>query len=89
MVTYSWGEAKNDATVLGVGTFSESQKIDGVIGGFQTGYNYQFGTWVWGFETDIQASGQKGGFHRAEGAGSRAHLSGFFSRQTWRGASRA
>ena len=31
------------------------------IGGFQSGYNYQFGQWVWGFETDIQASGQKGG----------------------------
>ena len=23
--------------------------------------NYQFGQWVWGFETDFQASGQKGG----------------------------
>jgi outer membrane immunogenic protein len=32
-----------------------------VIGGFQSGYNYQFGQWVWGFETDFQASGQKGG----------------------------
>jgi outer membrane immunogenic protein len=31
-----------------------------VIGGVQTGYNYQFGAWVWGLETDIQASGQKG-----------------------------
>jgi len=60
-VGYSWGDAKNEATVLGVGTFSESAKIDGVIGGFQSGYNYQFGAWVWGFETDIQASGQKGG----------------------------
>jgi outer membrane immunogenic protein len=47
--------------LLGVGTFSESQKVDGVVGGFQSGYNYQFGQWVWGFETDIQASGQKGG----------------------------
>src|SRR5262252_9137648 len=35
--------------------------MDGVIGGVQTGYNYQFGTWVFGLETDIQASGQKGG----------------------------
>src|SRR3954470_5850041 len=34
---------------------------DGVIGGFQSGYNYQFGQWVLGLETDIQASGQKGG----------------------------
>src|SRR4029450_7047717 len=33
----------------------------GVMVGFQTGYNYQFGTCVWGFETDIQASGQTGG----------------------------
>ena len=60
-VGYSWGEAKNDVTLLGVGTVSGSQKMDGVIGGFQAGYNYQFGAWVWGFETDIQASGQKGG----------------------------
>jgi outer membrane immunogenic protein len=58
-VGYSWGRAKNDANV-GFVTFSESEKIEGVIGGFQTGYNYQFGAWVWGFETDIQASGQKG-----------------------------
>jgi outer membrane immunogenic protein len=60
-VGYSWGHAKDEATLLGVGTISESQKVDGVIGGFQSGYNYQFGQWVWGFETDIQASGQKGG----------------------------
>src|SRR6478609_12241000 len=64
-VGYSWGEAKNDATLQvaqGVfGTASASRKVDGAIGGFQSGYNYQFGQWVWGFETDIQASGQKGG----------------------------
>ena len=60
-VGYSWGHAKDEVTLAGVGTFSESQKVDGVIGGFQSGYNYQFGQWVWGFETDIQASGQKGG----------------------------
>src|SRR5262249_5221614 len=39
---------------------SGSQKIDGVIGGVQTGYNYQFGAWVWGLETDFQGSGQNG-----------------------------
>jgi outer membrane immunogenic protein len=60
-VGYSWGQAKDEVSLLGVGTFSESQKVDGVVGGFQSGYNYQFGQWVWGFETDIQASGQKGG----------------------------
>ena len=68
-VGYGWGTAKGDATesttVLGLGTrtttTSQSQNINGVIGGVQTGYNYQFGAWVWGFETDFQASGQKGG----------------------------
>ena len=60
-IGYSWGQAKDEVSLLGVGTFSESQKVDGVIGGFQSGYNYQFGQWVLGFETDIQASGQKGG----------------------------
>ena len=68
-VGYSWGNAKYDSTtstsVFGVivsgNSISESQKIDGVIGGVQTGYNYQFGGWVWGWETDFQGSGQKGG----------------------------
>jgi outer membrane immunogenic protein len=68
-VGYSWGNAKYDSTtstsVNGVtvsgNSISESQKIDGVIGGVQTGYNYQFGGWVWGWETDFQGSGQKGG----------------------------
>jgi outer membrane immunogenic protein len=64
-VGYSWGQDKRDATLqVAPGllrTFSDSQKLDGVIGGFQSGYNYQFGQWVWGFETDIQASGEKGG----------------------------
>ena len=63
-IGYSWGQAKYDAavsTILGGGAVSESQNIDGVIGGVQSGYNYQFGAWVWGWETDFQASGQKGG----------------------------
>jgi hypothetical protein len=60
-VGYSWGTAKYDASLTGVGTVSNSQDIDGAIGGVQTGYNYQVGAWVWGLETDIQASGEKGG----------------------------
>jgi outer membrane immunogenic protein len=61
-VGYSWGQSKNDRSLINLGvTASESQNIDGVIGGVQTGYNYQFGAWVLGLETDIQASGQKGG----------------------------
>ena len=61
---YSWGEAKRDLTLQiapGVfGTASRSREVDGVIGGVSTGYNHQFGNWVFGFETDFQASGQKG-----------------------------
>ena len=68
-VGYSWGNAKYDSTtstsvnglIVSGNALSESQKIDGVIGGVQTGYNYQFGGWVWGWETDFQGSGQKGG----------------------------
>jgi outer membrane immunogenic protein len=61
-VGYSWGQSKNDGTLAGFGvTATESQDMDGVIGGAQTGYNYQFGAWVLGLEADIQASGQKGG----------------------------
>jgi outer membrane immunogenic protein len=59
-VGYSWGRDKVQWNLVGFGTVSESQKMDGVIGGFQSGYNYQFGQWVLGLETDIQASGQKG-----------------------------
>src|SRR5205809_4175883 len=57
-VGYSWGQSKFDATLTGVGTFSRSTDLNGAIGGAQFGYNYQFGAWVLGLETDIQASGQ-------------------------------
>src|SRR5262249_19021819 len=40
-----------DGALPGLGfTSNETQTLDGVIGGGQTGYNYQFGSWVWGFE---------------------------------------
>jgi outer membrane immunogenic protein len=60
-IGYSWGAADFDAVLTGVGTISHSEDMNGVIGGIQSGYNYQFGRWVLGFETDIQLSGQKGG----------------------------
>src|SRR5262245_2996345 len=75
-VGYGWGDARYDAalnasalgfipglagTAVAGTAISSSEKIDGVIGGVQTGYNYQFGAWVWGLETDFQGSGQKGG----------------------------
>ena len=40
---------------------SESARLNGVIGGGQIGYNWQFSpNWVVGVEADIQASGEKG-----------------------------
>ena len=74
-VGYGWGDARYDAalnasalgfipglagTAVAGTAISSSEKIDGVIGGVQTGYNYQFGAWVWGLETDFQGSGQNG-----------------------------
>ncbi len=48
---YSWGKLSNDFTVNGIpSTFSEGQQMNGVIGGFQWGYNWQFGNWVIGTE---------------------------------------
>jgi len=60
-IGYSWGSAKFDSVLTGVGAASHSENMTGVIGGFQSGYNNQFGAWVLGFETDFQFSGQKGG----------------------------
>jgi outer membrane immunogenic protein len=40
---------------------SQTQRLNGVIGGGQVGYNYQFSPrWVLGFEADIQGSGEQG-----------------------------
>ena len=92
-VGYSWGEAKNDATLQvapGVfGTASASRDVNGVIGGFQSGYNYQFGQWVWGFETDIQASGQKGSDVLQIAAGVPATFLSTDNKLPWFGTSRS
>jgi outer membrane immunogenic protein len=68
----SWGDANTD--LAGTGSFrtpvattffgfvdSNKARLDGVIGGGQLGYNYQFSPqWVLGFEADIQGSGERG-----------------------------
>jgi outer membrane immunogenic protein len=46
-----------------------STKVDGIIGGGQIGYNWQFDrSWVFGLEADIQGSGEKGDFAVCAGA---------------------
>ena len=60
-VGFGWGAADYEAVRTGIGAISQSESMDGFIGGLQSGYNYQMGTWVLGFESDIQYSGQKGG----------------------------
>jgi outer membrane immunogenic protein len=40
---------------------SNTARLNGVVGGGQVGYNYQFSPrWVLGFEADIQGSGERG-----------------------------
>jgi outer membrane immunogenic protein len=62
----SWGHQSADVFEDGVNVFSGSTNPDGVIGGGQIGYNWQFAPWfgwgtgtVLGLEADIQGSGQR------------------------------
>ena len=66
-IGYSWGNGDSNYTDPGFASaglptsFSGSQKIDGIIGGGQIGYNWQANsTWVFGLEADFQGSGAKG-----------------------------
>jgi outer membrane immunogenic protein len=63
-VGYSWGRSSSDyfaTSTNGSEATSDSVKMDGVIGGGQIGYNYQFDrNYVAGIEADIQASGERG-----------------------------
>ena len=52
-----------------LGGTSGRAEIDGFVGGGQIGYNWQTGAMVWGFETDIQGTGQKGGLQFCVTAG--------------------
>ena len=74
-VGYGWGDADPDVAGTGTSISfpaiipitnslafggAHSQNLNGVIGGGQVGYNYQFSPkWVLGVETDIQGSGQR------------------------------
>jgi outer membrane immunogenic protein len=64
-VGYSWGRSSDTSSLTnGAGTFlftsANKTNLDGVVGGGQIGYNWQIQNWVWGFEADIQGTGEKG-----------------------------
>jgi outer membrane immunogenic protein len=65
-VGFSWGSSSttqsfNDgASGALLSATSGRFDMDGAIGGGQAGYNWQRLNWVFGFETDLQASGQSG-----------------------------
>jgi outer membrane immunogenic protein len=71
-VGYSWGQGSstyNDPNFAGFlsTTISESQSLDGIIGGGQIGYNWEANsTWVLGLEADIQGSGERGSSSSAD-----------------------
>lgn len=58
----SWGRQDNSLVnaTTGVTLQSNSDHLNGVIGGGQIGYNWQVDHWVLGIEADFQGSGQKG-----------------------------
>jgi outer membrane immunogenic protein len=56
----SFGNASDSVTFAGVPIATAgSQRLDGVIGGGQIGYNWQSGTWLFGLEADIQGSSER------------------------------
>jgi outer membrane immunogenic protein len=64
-IGYSWGRSSDTSSLTnGAGTTlfatAGSSNLDGVVGGGQFGYNWQVQNWVWGFEADIQGTGERG-----------------------------
>ncbi|HZP69011.1 MAG TPA: outer membrane protein [Pseudolabrys sp.] len=70
-IGYSWGRADTDFAAsnlvpFGISGFSGTQHVDGVIGGGQIGYDWQYNNqWVFGLEADFQGSGEKDSDPRA------------------------
>ncbi len=64
-VGWSWGHSKNgfdfsEVSVSVPGRFSDITHPNGAVGGVQFGYNWQATpTWILGFETDIQLTGER------------------------------
>jgi outer membrane immunogenic protein len=85
-VGYGWGNSNNTWNIFAANTAStvcptagggalcivgaDSDRMKGVLGGLQIGYNWQTGRYVFGIETDFDATGQRGSqtFNGANGA---------------------
>ncbi|HET6838584.1 MAG TPA: outer membrane protein [Bradyrhizobium sp.] len=71
---YGWGKADSDfaftPTALGGGgpttTSSNSQKVNGALGGAQIGFNWQTNAVVWGVEADFQGADQRNSFQNLD-----------------------
>lgn len=82
---YAWGKDRTVefTTATGVPTgFSRGSSPDGFIGGLHAGYNHQIGSFVLGFEGDVEYSGMKGGYRLANGNGTDSKIG-------WQGSLRA
>ena len=64
-VGYGFGQSRTDVFFSDAGTGTpllatgSSSKFNGVLGGAQTGYNWQAGYWLLGLEVDIQHTNQR------------------------------
>lgn len=54
------GAPTSTPTALDSGLLSGNANMNGFVGGGQFGYNWQFGSWLAGLETDFQWSGESG-----------------------------
>src|SRR5437763_14146164 len=57
---WSFGRSRTDVTIADAPFAFTSQRMEGILGGLQAGYNWQSGRAVFGLEADIQATDQKG-----------------------------
>ncbi|HEV7636180.1 MAG TPA: outer membrane protein [Bradyrhizobium sp.] len=61
-IGYSWGDWRADSNqpVYNFEQLTSRPKVDGVLGGVQAGFNWRVAPqWLFGFEADIQATGEK------------------------------
>ncbi len=60
---YSWGRANSVIASTPAGTTStNSQDLNGAVGGGQIGFNWQTNNFVWGLEADFQGTDQRNSF---------------------------